>query len=53
MNPERFTKAEIDTGISAVLLKILDHVWDAARLSGHPLPCLEGELPLDEMDDEP
>jgi hypothetical protein len=47
----RFSKAEINAGISAVL-DLLDYVWEAARVAGYPLPCLEDEIPTVHYDDE-
>lgn len=43
LDPKRFSKAEIEAGVSDVLAYVLDHVWEAARAAGYPLPCLEGE----------
>ncbi|HXV80719.1 MAG TPA: hypothetical protein VEG60_12650 [Candidatus Binatia bacterium] len=50
---KRFSKAEIETGVSDVL-DMLDNIWEAARLAGYPLPCLEEEvLHYDDEDIEP
>ncbi len=43
LDPRRFSEAEIEAGVSDVLLYVLDHVWEAGRLAGVPLPCLEDE----------
>ena len=43
LDPGRFSEAEVEAGVSDVLLYVLDHVWEAARLAGVPLPCLEDE----------
>jgi hypothetical protein len=43
LDPKRFSEAEVEAGVSDVLAYVLDHVWEAARLGGFPLPCLEGE----------
>ena len=43
IDAKRFSKAEIETGVSEVLLEVLDHMWEAARVAGFPLPCLEDE----------
>ena len=43
LDAKRFSSAEIETGISDVLLEALDHIWEAARMAGFPLPCLEDE----------
>jgi hypothetical protein len=51
LDTKRFSKAEIETGVSEVLLEVLDHMWEAARVAGLPLPCLEDET-LDDDDDE-
>lgn len=40
---KRFSKAEIKTGVPDVLA-MLDNVWEAARVAGFPLPCLEDEV---------
>jgi hypothetical protein len=50
LDAKRFSKAEIETGVSDVLLEALDHIWEAARVAGYPLPCLEDETVDD--DDE-
>ena len=51
LDPKRFTKEEIEASVSGVLATVLDHVWEAARVAGHPLPCLESDFP-DGDDDE-
>jgi hypothetical protein len=43
LDAKRFSKAEIETGVSDVL-EMLDNVWEAARVAGFPLPCLEDEV---------
>jgi hypothetical protein len=48
---KRFSKAEIKAGISDVL-ETLDYVWEAARVSGYPLPCLEDEAVGDDYDND-
>jgi hypothetical protein len=50
LDAKRFSKAEIAAGVSDVLLEALDHIWEAARVAGFPLPCLEEETVND--DDE-
>jgi len=51
LDAKRFSKAEIETGVSEVLLEVLDHMWEAARVAGLPLPCLEDET-LHEDDED-
>jgi hypothetical protein len=41
LDPKRFSSAEVETSVSDVLAYVLDHIWEAARVAGHPLPCLE------------
>jgi len=43
LDPKRFSELEVEAGVSDVLAYVLDHVWEAARLGGFPLPCLESE----------
>jgi hypothetical protein len=50
LDAKRFSKAEIETGVSEVLLEVLDHRWEATRVAGYPLRCLEDETLHD--DDE-
>ncbi len=51
LDPNRFSKTEIKAGVSDVLAYVLDHMWEAARVAGVPLPCLEDET-VDRDDDE-
>ena len=51
LDAKRFSKAEIETGVSEVLLEVLDHMWEAARVAGLPLPCLEDETLHDDDED--
>jgi len=51
LDAKRFSKAEIETGVSDVLLEALDHIWEAARMAGYPLPCLEDETLHDDDED--
>jgi hypothetical protein len=51
LDPNRFSKLEIKAGISDVLAYVLDHMWEAARIAGGPLPCLDDEM-IDRDDDE-
>jgi len=51
LDAKRFSKAEIETGVSEVLLEALDHMWEAARVAGLPLPCLEDETLHDDDED--
>ncbi|MBI4528023.1 MAG: hypothetical protein HY695_29865 [Deltaproteobacteria bacterium] len=51
LDPARFSKAEIKAGVSDVLACVLDHVWEAVRVAGGPLPCLDDET-LDGNDNE-
>ncbi|HET8563600.1 MAG TPA: hypothetical protein VFM35_07000 [Candidatus Binatia bacterium] len=50
LDPKRFTKAEIEAGVTGVLANVLNPIWEAARTAGVPLPCLEDEKP--DNDDE-
>jgi hypothetical protein len=50
LDSKQFSKAEIDAGVSDVLLEALDHIWEAARGAGFPLPCLEDDIPYDDED---
>ena len=43
LDPGRFSELEIEAGVSYLLAYVLDHVWEAARMAGYPLPCLEDE----------
>lgn len=43
LDPRRFSELEVEAGVADVLAYVLDHVWEAARLAGYPLPCLEDE----------
>jgi len=38
LDPKRFSKAEIEAGVSGVLANVLDHIWEAVRVAGGPLP---------------
>ena len=38
---KRFAKEEIEASVSGVPATVLDHVWEAARVAGYLLPCLE------------
>lgn len=49
LDPHRFSKIEIEAGVSDVLVYVLDHMWEAARVAGLPLPCLEDET----VDEDP
>lgn len=51
LDAKRFSKAEIETGVSEVLLEALDHIWEAARIAEFPLPCLEDETIHDDDED--
>jgi hypothetical protein len=51
LDPNRFSKTEIKAGVSDVSAYVLDHMWEAARVAGVPLPCLEDEA-LDRDGDE-
>lgn len=51
LDAKRFSKAEIETGVSEVLLEVLDHMWEAARVAELPLPCLEDEALHDDDED--
>jgi len=46
----RFSKAEIEASVSDVL-EALDYIWEAARVAGYPLPCLEDETLHDDDED--
>jgi hypothetical protein len=50
LDAKRLSNAEIAAGVSDVLLEALDHIWEAARVAGFPLPCLEDET-VDDDDD--
>ena len=50
LDPKRFSRAEVEASVSDVLANVLDHIWEAARVAGYPLPCLEEETV--ERDDE-
>ena len=47
---KRFSKVEIETGVVDVL-DMLDNIWEAARVAGFPLPCLEDEVLHSDDDD--
>jgi hypothetical protein len=47
----RFSKEEIEAGISDVL-ETLDYIWEATRVAGYPLPCLQDEAFDDDYDDD-
>lgn len=51
LDPKRFSEAEVEASVSGVLAEVLDHMWEAARVAGYALPCLEDE-PIDRDDDE-
>lgn len=52
LDPKRFSKAEIEAGVSDVLANVLDHMWEAVLAAGGPLPCLPDEkLERDDDDD--
>jgi hypothetical protein len=51
LDAKRFSNAEIAAGVSDVLLEALDHIWEAARVAGLPLPCLEDETLHDDDED--
>jgi hypothetical protein len=51
LDAKRFSKAEIEAGVTGVLANVLDHIWEAARVAGFPLPCLDSEY-LDDDDEE-
>ena len=50
LDPKRFSRAEVEASVSDVLANVLDHIWEAARVAGYPLPCLEEDTV--ERDDE-
>lgn len=50
LDPKRFSRAEVEASISDVLANVLDHIWEAARVAGYPLPCFEEDTV--ERDDE-
>ena len=52
LDPKRFSKAEVEAGVSDVLANVLDHVWDAVLAAGGPLPCLPDEEPERDDDDD-
>jgi hypothetical protein len=37
--------------VTGVLANVLDHIWEAARVAGVPLPCLDNEN-LDDDDED-
>lgn len=51
LDPKRFSREEVEASVSGVLAHVLDHVWEAARVAGYPLPCLEEET-VEPDDDE-
>jgi hypothetical protein len=51
LDPKRFSRAEVEASVSDVLSYVLDHIWEAARVAGYPLPCLEDEA-VERDDDE-
>jgi hypothetical protein len=51
LDAKRFSKAEIETGVSGVLSEVLDHMWEAARVAGVALPSLEDEMFDDDDED--
>ncbi len=51
LDPGRFSELEIKAGVSDVLAYVLDHMWEAGRVAGVPLPGLEDET-VDRDDDE-
>lgn len=51
LDAKRFSKAEIETSVSEVLLEVLDHIWEAARIAEFSLPCLEDETLHDDDED--
>jgi hypothetical protein len=50
LDAKRFSKAEIEASVSDVL-EALDYIWEAARVAGYPLPCLEDETLHDDDED--
>lgn len=50
LDPKRFSRAEVEASVSDVLANVLDHIWEAARVAGYPLPWLEEDTV--ERDDE-
>ena len=50
LDPKRFSRAEVEASVSGVLADVLDHMWEAARVAGYALPCLEDET-VDRDDD--
>jgi hypothetical protein len=42
LDPKRFSRAEVEASVSGVLADVLDHMWEAARVAGHALPCPRG-----------
>jgi len=40
LEPKRYSKVEIEVGVSDLLAHALDHLWEAGRVAGTPLPCL-------------
>ena len=51
LDPKKFSKAEIEAGVTSVLSNVLDHIWEAALVAGVPLPCLDNET-FDDNDDD-
>ena len=51
LDPKKFSKAEIEAGVSGVLANVLDDMWEAVRVTGGPLPCLDNET-FDDNDDD-
>jgi hypothetical protein len=53
LDPKKFSKAEVEAGVSSVLTNVLDDMWDAALVAGYPLPCLDDEtIDFDDNDDD-
>lgn len=52
LDPNTFSKIEIKAGVADVLAYVPDHMWEAARVAGVPLPCLEDETVDRDDDDE-
>jgi hypothetical protein len=50
--PNRFSELEIKARVSDVLAYVLNHVWEAARVAGAPLPCLEDQTADREEDED-
>lgn len=53
LDPKRFSKEEVEASVPGMLTTVLDHVWEAARVAGGPLPCLEGETANRDDDEDP